>query len=131
MANHLRPKLVMDEADVSVDVNSDPTNVEYQDNVSYQISWTGTPSGVIDVQFSNDYNPNRQNPALPRNDTGSWSSIGLLDSAGNPIDPSVVVSPYTIDLNQIASAWVRVQYVATAGAGDMSVVVTAKGLSGR
>ncbi len=55
---------------------SSVTAITYRDTLSYQWAWTGTPTGVFDVQGSIDYNPGLPESAGSLNN-GTWTSIPL------------------------------------------------------
>lgn len=102
----IEPINVLKDGDMSLaSLTSASSTVKYMDNVSYQVSWTGAPVGVIDVELSND--------------GSNWSPLNLaISTAGG--------SPQFIDVNQTGAAMVRLTYTRNAGTGVLNVVMTAK-----
>ncbi len=99
---------------VSADVNSSVTSIEYLDNVSYQIAWTGTLAATLAVQVSNDYDSIKQ--------SGTFYPItvsGLTAPAGTP-------GGYVVNMNQLPYKYIRLSVDYTSGTGTMSCVVNAK-----
>ena len=118
--NNLKPFKVLTAGDMSGSPISKVTNLIHLDNVAVQANWTGaSPVGVIQVQVSNDYNQDELGNVL---NAGNWVPVVL-----SPI-PSIAANSGSIfiDLNQLASQWVRVQYVRTSGTGSMDLWLSAK-----
>lgn len=83
------------------DITSAPTNVNFQDNVGYQLSWTGSPKGFINAEISIDYDETLGGSPT---EAGTWTPILEEDS----IDISTVNLPnYYLDINQISAPWIR------------------------
>lgn len=90
-----------------------PSNVGNVDNIGLTIAWTGTPTGTLTVQGSNDkvlyfdltFDPNITQP-------GGSANAG-----------------YGVNLNQFPWQWLRVKYVNASGTGALTVVLFAKDLN--
>jgi hypothetical protein len=96
-----------------------PSNLDLYDNVSYQVVWTGTPVGTIQVDVSNDYNPQLN--------TGTWTDI-TAQLTPPPVNPSGSAGNHAIDLHQLPFAYVRLRYVHASGSGQVTVTYKAKAL---
>ena len=98
-------------------VTSSAYDIRNQDNVSIQLNFSGTPTGVFNIQGSVDY----QQLVYPPN-PGNWISLVLSPmpiasgSAGNIL----------LDLNQLSFPYIRVQYVPTSGTGTLDAYVSTK-----
>jgi hypothetical protein len=92
-----------------------PTNIDYLDNVSIQVTWTGTPVGTFDVYVSNVLHPSTTL-------TSDWSR---LDFGSTPAIDSTN-SDMVINLNQIPFSWIAVVYTKTSGTGTISAITTIK-----
>ena len=103
--------LVVSDGDMSgATVTSATTNIQYLDNIAYQLYWTGTPTGTFDVQVSGD--------------NTNWASLPL-----NPVPAATASSGSAfIDIYQTAANYIRVVYTRTSGSGTLNVLISAKGL---
>jgi hypothetical protein len=98
--------------DISGDIKGTPIGVEYIDNVCVQVSYTGTASGTVSVQFSLDYDHHHIASA-------TWTTV-LTETL------PTATSPIYINLNQVAAPFMRVIYTKTGGTGTMDVWVSGK-----
>lgn len=109
---------------------SEPTVIQFLDNVSYQINITTTNStGSFVVQASLDYEPaGSVDPMSGVPNSGNW--VDLVLSGGTPTAAAANDS-ILIDLNQLPYKAVRLKYTPTiAGTGTMNIYVAAKQLGG-
>lgn len=92
-----------------------PTNTARFDRVCLYMNATGTPTGVLSVQASNDYNPTTPGAVA------HWADVPLSLTAlsGSPQD-------YFIDIQMTAIPWFRLHYVFTSGTGSLYAVISAK-----
>jgi hypothetical protein len=93
-------------------INSIATNISNLDNVSIQISWTGTPTGTISVLSSVD-----------------GTNYVTVMSTSDIGQPAGVAGGYLISLNQMPFPWVRLQYVNASGSGTLSAWISGKEIS--
>ena len=99
------------DGDMSSDVTSDTTNILYTDRVSYQISYTGTPTGSFSVQISNDET--------------TWENMTLstaVSAAGS-------ADNHFIDC-ETGAKYIRLKYTSSSGSGTLQVKLVAKSISG-
>lgn len=100
---------------------TNPTNVDYLDNVGIQVIWTGTTVGVLEVYGSNDA-ANAQQGSYPTN----WSKFEF----GAVINVDTTNSDLLIHMSPIPYSWIALKYVATSGTGTMTVKLTIKVVGG-
>jgi hypothetical protein len=90
-------------------LTSVPTNIQNLDNIALQVSWTGTPTGVLQVLCSLDgvtYSPLVFSPALTQ--------------------PAGSSGAFNVSINQCPFPLLEVQYTNTSGTGVLSVQIFAK-----
>jgi hypothetical protein len=93
-------------------IYSNILDVTIKDNQGLEVTWTGTPTGVIQVMGSDSgqsFYPLTFNPALAQ--------------------PAGSGSGYLINLNQFPFKYLMVQYTNTSGSGVLSVWITSKDLN--
>lgn len=92
-----------------------PTSLEKFDRCNLYINCTGTPTGVLTVQYSPDYDPNKPSASATWIDL----SFGLTALSGSPQD-------YVIDIVETSIPWIRVKYVRSSGTGAITAIVSGK-----
>jgi len=116
------------DGDMSGDLTSDVTDIQWLDDVGLQFVWTGSPVGTFSVQVSADYaqdlNGNVQNP-------GHWISLILTYWNGSAFVtsdsiPTSVGSPIYLDLALLSAPYIRAIYTAESGSGTLTSTITAK-----
>lgn len=114
----LAPFQVITNGDMSTTVTSAVTVIQTNSMVSYEVNFTGSPVGVINVQVSNSYSKNVDGTV--RN-AGSWTTLTLST-------PSTVSGAGTnfIDIDALGAYAVRLQYVPTSGSGVINAFVAGK-----
>jgi hypothetical protein len=96
-----------------------PSNIDAYDNASYQYVWTGTPTGTVAVDVSNDFNAQLG--------TGTWTDVTAQLSPA-PTNPAGSAGNGAVDLNQLPFAYVRLRYVHASGSGQFTAIFKAKAL---
>lgn len=100
--------------DMTVAINSIPTNLDSIVSYSIQAIFTGSPAGVLQLEASDD-TPLANIPAA-----NSWT----------PIDDSVqgisAAGTYTVNVELPAYSFVRLQWIPTGGSGTLSARINAK-----
>lgn len=117
--NILRRWQALDGEDMSTSITSPVTNVQFLDNISIQLNFTGTPTGTFDLQMSDDYVQDSQGVVI---DAGNWISIPGSSTAS----ASGSADQIFMDINQVSSPWVRVVYTRASGTGSLDMFVTGK-----
>jgi hypothetical protein len=96
-------------------LTSTPINIVDSYGVSITASYTGSPTGTLDLQVSNENSP------IGSISEGSWEDVSLsadaVSSAGNT----------TWNIPGAYFRWARIKYTRTSGTGSLDVVFTAKG----
>ena len=110
----LPPFTIVNGTSLASSFQSTPVSVERFDRVFIEILCSGSPTGTVTVQGSNDYNP--ASLATP-----NWFDLplSLNDLTGS-------AQNYVIDMQQTAAPWLRISYTSTSGSGNMTAVITAK-----
>lgn len=116
----IKPVIIDNAISLAIDVTGAPFSIEGFDRCSVEILVTGAPTGTVTVQASNDFVPSNIHLS-PSESPANWVDIplGLNALAG-------AAQNYYIDFTQTGIPWIRVNYVSTAGAGNLTTVVTAK-----
>lgn len=99
---------------MAVSIASLPVNLQFYVFFSIQALWTGTPTGTLLVQISND-DPNIVTPLNWSTYTGSSQS--LTGSAGD----------FMWNFFPTGYNWARLIYTASSGSGTLNARVAAKG----
>lgn len=108
--NTLQPIPVITNGDMSGDLASISTNIQYLDFWSFEFVATGSPDGQYDIQVSHD-NVNWVTLDLP-------VTSAIAGGAPNPViiaNTQVVPEPY-----------IRAIYTFTSGTGTLNVTLTAR-----
>lgn len=106
------------DGDMSDDIVSEPTNVQYIDRITVQLIYTGTPVGSFYVETSLNYTP----PITGAVDNATWSALRLSPA---PV-ASGTADDILIDITQTATPWLRIRYVSTSGTGTLNSYVSGK-----
>lgn len=112
--NVLTPYHIITDADMSVPIVSSVTNIQFLDNVSIQLVFTGTPTGIFTVSGSLDYNPSTG--------TGSFTALTLDPNPATAGAPNSIL----IDMNQLSFPYIRVSYAVTSGSGTLNAYISGK-----
>ena len=107
--------------DMSGNLTSTVTAIEFMDNIGYQLNFTGSPVGNFQVQVSMDYDQDNNGNVI--ND-GNWVAVTL--SSGSVNAATSLGSPIFIDLNQLSAPWIRVVYNHTSGSGTLNAFICGK-----
>ena len=105
----------------SFDTKSNPTCIDYQDNVSLQVYWTGSLVGVLKVFVSND----NINPKLGQTVT-NWSELDF----GSTLTIDGTHTDMLININQNPFSFIAIGYVATSGTGNITAQLTSRMIGG-
>jgi hypothetical protein len=105
--NALLPYKIIDAGDMSGNLTSSVTDIQYMDNICMELVWTGTPTGSFSVEGSL---------------TGdNWIAISLTPSA-----PSGSAGSALLDMNQLSFPKIRIVYTATSGSGTLNAWIGGK-----
>lgn len=104
--------------DISASVISQVTNVQFEDNIGIQVSWTGTsPVGTLAIECSNDYGRN-----------GVTSPVWVALDFGSTINITGNSGSHTININQLPFTNIRANYTRVSGTGTLKAQISAKSL---
>lgn len=119
--NLLQPFKIVTAGNMSGSITSAIAEVKLQDNVGFQLKWSGAPVGSFAFQVSMDHlQDSKGNVTVP----GNWVSLPVspaITAAGTPDDAYV-------DLNQVSATYVRVVYTRVSGTGVLDIFVDGKGV---
>lgn len=93
-------------------IYSNVQTINTSDNQGLEVTWTGNPTGVIEVDVSNsglNFYPLTFSPALQQ--------------------PSGSAGGYVINLNQVPFRYVMIKYTNTSGTGVLSMYIQSKDLN--
>lgn len=126
--NNLRQFYTVVNGDMSSNITSAITNIQWLDNIGIQFDFSGAPVGNFQVQVSADYVQDDNGNVI---NAGTWIPLILTYFNGttftsSPNVPTSVGSPIYMDLNQLSAPWIRAQYIATSGSGTLNTLITAK-----
>ena len=118
--NVILPKLILSAGDMSASITSSATNINFLDNASIQLNFTGAPVGTFAVQGSLDYSPGINNDPLAN--AGNWVDLPLSVTPTASGSPDVIL----MDLSMLPFPWIRVVYTRTSGTGSLNYYIVAK-----
>lgn len=104
-------------------ITGPPTNINRLPGLSYDIVWTGTPTGTFAVQVSNTYAQNADGTVKT---AGSWSTLPSSSFTGTYPVPAGSAGNGFLDIVGTEAAWCRLVYTASGGSGNLTVVPAAK-----
>jgi hypothetical protein len=119
--NLLNPEQIITNGAMTGSITSPVIETKLQDNIGFQLNWTGAPVGSFSAQVSMDH---RQDSFGNVTNAGNWITL--------PLDPAITASGTSdiayIDLNQLSAPYVRIVYNFTSGSGTLNAFITAKGV---
>lgn len=119
--NNLRQFRTITDGDMSAStITSAVTNIQFLDNIAIQLNIvTANAIGNFTVEVSVDYSQDDNGNVT---NAGHWVPVTLSPSpAATGTDSQIY-----IDLNQLASPWIRVKYTKTSGTGVLNAYISAK-----
>lgn len=119
--NLLSPIHLISAASMTTTITSPAVEVKLQDNVGFQLHWTGAPVGTFQFQVSMDHKEDMEGNIQV---AGHWITL--------PVTPAIVAAGVAddayVDLNQLSAIYARVVYTFTSGTGTLDVFADAKGI---
>lgn len=97
--------------DMTLTLNSIPTNLDTAASYAVQAVFTGTPSGTLQLEGSND-----NDDVTPTNWTIITDSVQSITTSGS----------YLVNVEFPVYCWVRLSYLPTAGSGNLNAKINAK-----
>lgn len=120
-ANTIKP--LINAVSMVTSITSIPTNINRISGISYDVSWTGTPTGTFTVQVSNTYVQNEDGSTAV---IGNWNDLPSSSFQGTYPVPAGSAGHGMLDVVGTECAWVRIIYTAASGSGNLTVVPAAK-----
>lgn len=117
--NSLLKYQTISSGDMSGNLTSAVTQIEYLDNIGIQLNFTGTPTGTFSVQVSIDY---AQDSLGNVTNIGNWIAVTLSAAA----TASGSANQIYIDLNELSAPWIRCIYTRTSGSGTLNAFICGK-----
>ncbi|HEY6875594.1 MAG TPA: hypothetical protein VI384_04470 [Candidatus Dormibacteraeota bacterium] len=109
-------------------------DIDEVDNISFDVSWTGTPTGTFIVEVSNSYLPNPK-------DLSGQGTAGIRVGSWNPVTSTVdgaIVNPagasgkcifgFNPTKFAMAFSFMRLTYTNSAGTGQLDVWMSGKAI---
>lgn len=96
-------------------ITSAVTSIQFLDNISIQLNFTGSPVGIAAVQVSADHSQDMFGNVTV---AGNWVTVSSASMVGG--------SPIYFDLNQLSAPFIRVVYTRTSGSGTLNGFISAK-----
>lgn len=106
---------------MSGNLTSAVTNIQYLNDVALQFNWTGTPIGTFSVLVSIDYSQDAAGNVL---NAGNWNALTLSPSPA----ASGSAGSWYVDLNEISAPWIKATYTAGSSTGTLNVFICGKGI---
>jgi hypothetical protein len=107
----LLPVWIAQAKSMGASFTTDSVKMAWEDNFGIQMVWTGTPTGVIEVQVSMDP------------DNLGWETIPFNPSL---TQPAGAAGTNWAEVNQTTAAYVRLKYTRTSGTGTFNAKISAK-----
>lgn len=99
------------------------TVIQLLPGISYDLLWTGTPTGTFQVQVSNTYKQASNGTVV---NAGNWTTLPTTAFAGTYPAPSGSAGNGFLDVVGTEAYAVRLVYVPVSGTGSLTVVASAK-----
>lgn len=122
----IKPNLnqpLVNAGNMSTTITSKPTNIYGPTIMSYDLTWTGTPTGTFAVQVSNTYD---QSPGGAIIAAGSWTTLPTSAFVGTYPAPAGSPGNGFLDIVGTGAAWIRLVYTAASGSGSLTVIPSGK-----
>jgi hypothetical protein len=119
--NLLKP--IINNVSMATSITGPATILKNLTGISYDIQWTGTPTGTFQVQVSNTYSIDATGSVQ---NAGNWSTIPSAEFSGTYPIPSGFADTGFLDLVGTEAYAVRLVYTASMGSGNLTVIAAAK-----
>lgn len=104
-------------------ITSPVTFLKGLSSFGYDVTWTGTPTGVFLVEVSNTY---AQSPTGTITSAGSWTTLPAASFEGTYPVPSGSASNGYLDIVGTSAAFARLVYSPSGGSGNLTVVISGR-----
>ena len=113
VASAANPNPAKVSGDMSANIIGPSTTIDIMDQVCYQVHWTGTPTGTINIQGSVD--------------NSTWDTLDPASFTPPIINPAGSAGGQLINLALTPFPYIRLIYTAASGSGTMTCNMSAKG----
>lgn len=103
-------------------VTSAPQNISNFDNIALEISWTGTPTGTINILGS----ISESFPQAVQAGLANYYPLTFSPALTSPVGSA---DAYLVYMNEIPYPYIEVQYVNVSGSGVLNVFLFSKDLN--
>lgn len=103
--------------------NGPATIIKRLPGISYDVAWTGNPTGTFTVQVSNTFSLDAKGNVA---NAGNWYTLPSSSFTGTLPAPAGSAGAGFIDVVGTEAYAVRVQYTAVSGTGSCTVLAAAK-----
>lgn len=104
-------------------ITSPATIIQGLPGISYDIAWTGTPTGTFSVQVSNTYSQGANGAVIT---AGNWTTLPIGAFVGTLPAPSGSPGNGFIDVVGTEAYAIQLVYTASSGSGSLTVLPCAK-----
>lgn len=116
-------KPIINAVSMATSITGPATIIQLLPGISYDIVWTGTPTGTFQVQVSNTF---RQAADGTITNAGHWTTLPAASFSGTYPVPSGSADNGFLDFVGTEAYAVRLVYTAVSGSGTLTVVAAAK-----
>lgn len=116
-------KPLISAGDMSADITGPATIIQRLPGISYDLAWTGTPTGTFLIQVSNTYAQNADGSVA---NAGNWSDLPSSAFVGTIPAPAGSSGTGFIDVMGTEAYAVRIKYTYSSGSGSLTVYACAK-----
>lgn len=114
---------LIDGVSMGADITGPVTIIQTLPGISYDLAWTGTPTGTFQVQVSNSYAKDASGAVK---NPGRWTTLPLSAFVGTYPTPAGASGGGFIDVVGTEAYAVRLVYTRTSGTGSLTVYPAAK-----
>lgn len=114
---------IINATSMSSSINGPATIIQRLPGISYDVAWTGTPTGTFSVQVSNSYAQNAQGGVL---NAGNWNTLPSGAFVGTLPAPAGASGNGFIDVLGTEAYAIRLVYTASSGTGNLTVYCCSK-----
>lgn len=116
-------KPIINNQSMAASIVGPATIIQRLPGISYDIVWTGTPTGTFSVEVSNTYSQNADGSVAT---AGNWTVLPSSSFTGTYPVPSGSAANGFIDVVGTEAYAVRIIYTRSGGTGNLTVVPSAK-----
>lgn len=116
---YIKPQPVVINGSMGASVTSDVTILAQKTGASYDVSWTGTPTGTFSVQMSNTYSLDAKGAV---SNAGNWTTVTL----STPITAAGSADNALINLAGLEVYAIRLVYTRSSGTGTLNATIACK-----